>query len=70
MNFAETMINELIGIIDNTCDSLGIASIQNSSDYDEVRNEVQRHHIRLFDEEDRLYQQLIIAKEAEKQDNR
>lgn len=62
--------NELIGIIDNTCDSLGIASMQNSSDYDEVRNEVQRHHVRLFDEEDRLYQQLIIAKEAEKQDNR
>lgn len=62
--------NELIGIIDNTCDSLGIASMQNSSDYDEVRNEVQRHHVRLFDEEDRLYQQLIIAKEVEKQDNR
>lgn len=60
---------ELISIIDDTYDSLGMARMQNSSDDDEVRNEVQRQHRRLFTEEDRLYQQLIIAKEAEKQDN-
>mgnify|MGYP000597047213 CR=1 FL=1 len=50
-----------------------IVEVDYSDNYqgnDEVRNEVQRHHVRLFDEEDRLHQQLIIAKEAEKQDNR
>lgn len=61
---------ELISIIDSNYDSLGIVRMHNSSDDDEVRNEVQREHRRLFSEEDRLYQQLIITREAKELENK
>ena len=61
---------EIINIMDDNHNLLRMAYINNYSNEDEVKSTVQREHRRLFNEEDRLYQQLIIAKEAEKQDNR
>ena len=56
--------------MDDNHNLLRMAYMNNYRNEDEVKNTVQREHRRLFNEEDRLYQQLIIAKEAEKQDNR
>ena len=61
---------EVLNIMDDNHNLLRMAYINNYRNEDEVKNTVQREHRRLFNEEDRLYQQLIIAKEAEKQDNR
>lgn len=61
---------EVLNIMDDNHNLLRMAHINNYRNEDEVKNTVQREHRRLFNEEDRLYQQLIIAKEAEKQDNR
>ena len=61
---------EVLNIMDDNHNLLRMAHINNYRNEDEVKNAVQCEHRRLFNEEDRLYQQLIIAKEAEKQDNR
>ncbi|MBF1337874.1 MAG: hypothetical protein M3I20_00405 [Mogibacterium diversum] len=61
---------EVLNIMDDNHNLLRMAYMNNYRNEDEVKNTVQREHRRLFNEEDRLYQQLIIAKEAEKQDNR
>lgn len=61
---------EVLNIMDDNHNLLRMAYINNYRNEDEVKNTVQREHRRLFNEEDRLYQQLIIAKEGEKQDNR
>lgn len=61
---------EVLNIMDDNHNLLRMAYINNYRNEDEVKNAVQREHRRLFNEEDRLYQHLIIAKEAEKQDNR
>ena len=61
---------EVLNIMDDNHNLLRMAYMNNYRNEDEVKNTVQREHRRLFNEEDRLYQQLIIEKEAEKQDNR
>lgn len=61
---------EVLNTMDDNHNLLRMAYMNNYRNEDEVKNTVQREHRRLFNEEDRLYQQLTIAKEAEKQDNR
>lgn len=61
---------EIFNITDDNHNVLRMAYMNNYSNEDEVKSTVQREHRRLFSEEDRLYQQLIIAREAKELENK
>lgn len=61
---------EVLNIMDDNHNVLRSAYINNYSNEDEVKSTVQREHRRLFNEEDKLYQQLMITREAKELENK
>ena len=61
---------EVLNIMDDNHNVLRTAYINNYSNEDEVKSTVQREHRRLFNEEDKLYQQLMITREAKELENK